>query len=66
MEMADALIRHDMEEVQRLMQETLAKMGISPDQMREIEDEIKRRLGGNFDLGSGGPPPPAPDDEPRP
>jgi hypothetical protein len=63
MEMADALIRHDMEEVQRLMQETLAKMGISPEQMHEIEDEIKRRLGGNFDLGSGGTPP---DDEPRP
>jgi hypothetical protein len=27
------------------MQETLQKMGISPEQMREIEEEIRRRLG---------------------
>jgi hypothetical protein len=45
MEMADALIQRDMEEVQRLMQATLQKMGVSPEQMREIEDEIRRRLG---------------------
>jgi hypothetical protein len=44
MEIAEALIRHDMAEVQRLMQETLAKMGISPEQMREIEEEIRRRM----------------------
>jgi hypothetical protein len=49
MELAEALIRHDMDEVHRLLQETLQKMGISPDQMREIEDEIRRRLG---DLGA--------------
>ena len=29
MEMAEALIRHDMEEVQRLMQDTLQKMGFT-------------------------------------
>ena len=46
LEMADALIRHDQEEVQRLLQETLQKLGISSEQMREIEEEIKRRLGG--------------------
>ena len=53
LELADALIRHDNEEVQRLLQETLQKLGITPDQMREIEDEIRRRLG---DMGQGGPP----------
>ena len=46
LEMADALIRRDQEEVQRLLQETLQKLGISPEQMSEIEAEIKRRLGG--------------------
>ncbi len=58
MELADALIRQDMEEVRRLLQETLTKMGVTPDQMREIEDEIRRHLG---DLGQEGPPlPPEP------
>jgi hypothetical protein len=59
MELADALIRQDMEEVQRLLQDTLQKLGITPDQMKEIEDEIRRRLG---DLGEDGPPqePPEP------
>jgi hypothetical protein len=58
MEMADALIRKDMAEVQRLLQETLQRMGVSPEQMREIEEEIRKRLG---DLG-GGLPPLTPDD----
>ncbi len=44
MELADALIRKDMEEVQRLLQETMQKMGISPEQMREIEDELRNVL----------------------
>ena len=51
-ELADALIRHDMEEVQRLVQETLQKLGITPDQMRAIEEEIRRRLA---DLGGPSP-----------
>ena len=57
MELADALIRQDMEEVQRLLQDTLQKLGITPDQMKEIEEEIRRRLG---DLGGDEPPPPEP------
>lgn len=61
LEMADALIRHDNEEVQRLLQETMQKLGITPEQMREIEDEIRRRLGdlgqGGSGFGFGGPPP---------
>jgi hypothetical protein len=45
MELADNLINHDMAEVQRLLRETLAKMGISEEQMRDLEDELRRRLG---------------------
>jgi len=52
LELADALIRHDNTEVQRLLQETMQKLGITPDQMREIEEEIRRRLG---DMGADGP-----------
>ncbi len=57
MELADALIQHDMEEVQRLLQDTMQKLGITPEQMREIEDEIRRRLG---DTGTDESPPPEP------
>ena len=59
MELAEALIRRDMEEVQRLLQETFTKMGISPDQMGEIEAELRRRLG---DMGF---PPPPSDNDPQ-
>lgn len=62
MELADALIRRDMEEVRSLLQQTLTKMGVSPDQMKELEEELKRRLQGfeGFDFG------PLPPDEPLP
>ncbi|HLF79037.1 MAG TPA: hypothetical protein VJB57_16270 [Dehalococcoidia bacterium] len=50
MELAEALIRHDMEEVQRLLQSTLQKLGITPEQMKDLEEEIRRRLG---DFGPG-------------
>jgi DNA/RNA-binding domain of Phe-tRNA-synthetase-like protein len=67
MELAEALIRHDMAEVQRLIQETLQRMGISPDQVRELEEELRKRLGDMGDLGNFGsaPPPdqPPPDDQ---
>src|SRR3990170_704504 len=39
MELAEAMIRHDMEEVQRLLHEGLQRLGISPDQLGEIERE---------------------------
>ncbi len=45
MELAEALIRQDAAEVRRLLQETLQKMGVSPDQMREIQEELRRRIG---------------------
>lgn len=44
LEMADALIREDMEEVQRLMRSTLERMGITPDQMDSMAKEILERL----------------------
>ncbi len=40
LEMADALIREDTDEVQRLMRETLEKMGITPEQMDELAKRI--------------------------
>jgi hypothetical protein len=48
-----------MEEVQRLIQETLQKMGVSPEQMRELEEELRKHLGDLGLPGSGGPEPPA-------
>ena len=45
MELADAMIRHDMAEVQRLLQETLQKMGVTQEQLHELEEELRRRLG---------------------
>ena len=50
MELADAMIRHDMEEVQRLLQQTFEKMGVTPEQMKELEEELRRRFG---DFGGG-------------
>lgn len=44
LEIAEALIRQDTAEVQRLLRDTLSQLGVSDDQMREIEDEIRRRL----------------------
>ena len=58
MEMAEALIRKDMAEVNRLLHETLQRMGVTPEQVQEIEEELRKRFG---DLGGGLPP--APDDD---
>jgi len=44
LELADALIRQDMEEVQRLMRSTLEKMGITPEQMDEMARKILDQL----------------------
>jgi hypothetical protein len=40
LELAEALIRQDMEEVNRLMRSTLERMGVTPEQM----DEMARKL----------------------
>jgi hypothetical protein len=61
LEMADALIRQDMEEVQRLMKSTLEKMGISADQMDEMAKKILEQLregGTDFPEFPEFPPPP--------
>ena len=65
MELADAMIRHDMTEVHNLLQQTMSKLGVTPEQMKEIEEEIRRRLG---DLGPNNPfgPSTPPDDDPPP
>jgi hypothetical protein len=44
LEMAEALIRQDMEEVQRLMKSTLEKMGITAEQMDEMAKRILEQL----------------------
>jgi hypothetical protein len=44
LELADALIRQDMEEVQRLMRTTLEKMGITAEQMDEMARKILDQL----------------------
>ena len=62
LEVAEALIRGEMQEVQRLVRETLGAAGITDDQLKQIEDELRRRfegfdgldeLGGPRGLGSG-------------
>jgi hypothetical protein len=44
LEIAEAVIRQDGAEVQRLLHATLAQMGVTEEQMREFEEEIRRRL----------------------
>ena len=46
LEMADALIREDMEEVQRLMQRVMERMGISKEQLDELARRLIDELGG--------------------
>ena len=60
LEMAEALIREDLEEVQRLLQQTMAKMGISKEQLDEMARKIIQQFGGDAPPGSLFP---GPDDE---
>jgi hypothetical protein len=63
LEIAEAVIRQDGAEVQRLLRDTLAQMGVTEEQMSDFEEEIRRRLremGGpdlpfGLDTGPGGP-----------
>ena len=60
LEMADALIREDLPEVQRLMQSTMEKMGVTREQLDELTKRILDQLGGDEGLGPGpGPDAPA-------
>lgn len=54
LELADALIREDMAEVQRLLHDTMEKMGISQQQLEEMARRIIEQFGDN--PGDGPPP----------
>ena len=58
LEVADALIREDINEVQRLLKETMAKMGVTPEQLDELTRRIVEEFGGQE--GGGELPPPDP------
>lgn len=70
LEVADALIRGDIAEVQRLIHDTMQQMGVTDEQLREVEEQLREQMqrmghdlppGGLSSLfGSG----PAPDDDP--
>ncbi|HEY4669145.1 MAG TPA: hypothetical protein VIH05_05155 [Tepidiformaceae bacterium] len=45
LELADALIREDMEEVQRLMRSTMERMGITQEQLDEMMRKIIEQFG---------------------
>jgi hypothetical protein len=54
LEIAEALIRGDMEEVQSLMRQTLGAMGITEEQLQEVERQLRDQLEA---LGKGDLPP---------
>jgi len=60
LELAEALIREDLEEVQRLMRQTMEKMGITQEQLDEMMKRIIEQFGGP-DVGPEGPSLPPPD-----
>ena len=51
LEMAEALIREDLEEVQRLLQQTMEKMGVSKEQLDELARKIIDQFGGDSPPG---------------
>ena len=55
----EALLRRDLEEVQRLIRSTLETMGITEERLAEIEAELRRHLEefGGLDLPPPQPPP---------
>ncbi|MEE8421244.1 MAG: hypothetical protein V3S31_00540 [Dehalococcoidia bacterium] len=44
LEIAEALIREDIAEVQRLIRETMSTMGVTEEQLEQIENELRRHL----------------------
>ena len=44
LEVADALIRHDMAEAQRLMRETLLGMGVTEEQLRQASQQMREQF----------------------
>ncbi len=60
LELAEALIREDMEEVQRLMRQTLEKMGITQEQLNEMAKQLLDQLSDGPGGGFGPDAPPEP------
>lgn len=57
LEVADALVRGDFAEVQRLVRETMRQMGVTDDQLRDVEQQLRdqmSRLGQELPPGFGG------------
>ena len=54
LEVADALVRGDLQEVQSLVRETLHSLGVTDDQLHEVERQLKEQL---EQLGQGNLPP---------
>ena len=44
LEIAEALIRQDFDEVQQLIHDTLTQMGVTDEQLKEFEAELRRQL----------------------
>ncbi len=44
LEVAEALMRGDTDEVQRLIRDTMLAMGVTEDQLREVEEQLRRHL----------------------
>lgn len=52
LEVAEALMRGDTDEVQRLIRTTMVSMGVTEEQLQEIEEQLRRHL---EELGGNGP-----------
>ena len=71
LEVADALIRGDLDEVQGLMRQTLYAMGITDEQLEEVERQLRDQFEALRDMAPGDLPPgfpwglgsPKPDDD---
>ncbi len=44
LEVAEALVRGDFAEVQRLVRETMHQMGVTEDQLREVEQQLREQM----------------------
>lgn len=55
LELAAALIKQDFEEVSRLMQEMLTRMGLTPERMEEMAKELSEQLKRQIDENPPGP-----------